>query len=300
MRYGRDHSRLSTLLAELGPGDFDPLVGAGTPGDGLLRVEMRGATQVFAFDPLRRPESVACPGPGSVARPSPESVASTTSFSDEDEPHDRETSADTAVPSANGRVLDRPFPKESTRIDEVLLADELGRACLHAAPLGGHLLRVSVGLPEWRQGDWLRPALKFCDALENQGALGVLLVLDRSSKNVPHWYGLTLMGGARASKEARDDVRDAWVRASGAHYDAIDVVTVTGWRAFLETGSLDAAVGRRAGTFRANLGRVVAYALKEWPPGFGHRNPDADVLSRGLFARALELSRGAVETLETG
>ncbi len=79
----------------------------------------------------------------------------------------------------------------------------------------------------------------------------------------------------------------AWVQVAHAHSTCVDVVPLTGWRAFAETGDPDeeelGKAGRSRGSLRTNLGRSARYAENPWPAAYGERDLARDVAARGVF-----------------
>ena len=68
IEFGRDLSALAALMRELGPGDFDPETGMGTPGDGLLDEQVFTNHRAYKWIRHRR-KSVAVPDESVAAEP---------------------------------------------------------------------------------------------------------------------------------------------------------------------------------------------------------------------------------------
>lgn len=297
--FGVDAHRLDALLTELGPGDYDPKVktevNASVLGDGLLEIVDggEGRFRIFRFDEwwldARARRSVARGEPESAQTP-PAATLSTPL-----QPSSDLGGAGAARATAqHAPILDRSVeggrtPVRSRALGRRVLGHvDVARLIQRIAPdldaagqRGEMLLRVSLTMPPWSRTAAASAAEAFRRDMLSMGASGVLLARDYSKTGAAHWYGLLSLPPLPTPKIARALVARSWIAASGGTSACQEIVTVTAWGEFVESGgNLDAKKGRDS--FRTNLTRVLRYAFKPWPPAYGERLV-GDVLESGSF-----------------
>jgi hypothetical protein len=139
------------------------------------------------------------------------------------------------------------------------------------------LVRLSLRTPPWNASSLDSITRAFVTELDTSGT-STLLAVDVDEGGTPHLYGFAL------TDKTNEEISELWCSKSGSTRASVDVRTVTGWRAYAETGELE---NGRWG-LRPNLVRSLHYAMKPWASSWDGRDArdlDRDVYTSGAFAK---------------
>lgn len=147
-----------------------------------------------------------------------------------------------------------------------------------ARPAGLRLASLSLTSPD---EDAIDEAVEdFAHAMVDHSLGGALLARDLGREHGrAHYHGLALA-------HSLDAIRDHWAEFVGPRANEPKVEPVDPWRGFCRE-----PYERR---FGEHVLRVVQYAFKPWPVGYGRRSLDRDVVASGAFVGPLRAVRAAV------